>query len=84
MPLEEIGWNWVLTSVVFSPLIGVVVLLIMRSDDHQGIRLMALLTSLATFLLSILTALDFRNAALLSEQSNGWGTYQLQAAVSSS
>ncbi len=82
LPLEEIGWNWALTAVIFSPLIGVAVLLIMRSDDHDGIRLMALLTSLATLMLAVLATFDFRNAALSGEMGGGWANYHLQAAVS--
>jgi len=77
----EPTWNWALTSVIFSPLIGVLLILFSHRDDHRGIRMMALLTSLATLALAAFATLDYRIGALAVTPGDGWSQYHLQAGV---
>ncbi len=67
----------ILTMLVFSPLVGVVFMLLIDGRDTQRIRLMALVTSLATFALAVAAAFEFAHAA--NANVGGWAVYQLQA-----
>lgn len=51
--------NWTLTILIFSPLIGVFSLMLVRRDDHDRMRALAFVTSLATFALAVLAAAEF-------------------------
>ena len=48
-----------LTVVTFAPLLGVVVLLFLRPEQKNTIRWVALITSLATFVLSLVMLAQF-------------------------
>ncbi|MCC7359814.1 MAG: NADH-quinone oxidoreductase subunit M [Anaerolineales bacterium] len=52
-----------LTVVTFAPLVGVVVLLFLRPEQKNAIRWVALITSLATFLLSLVMLGQFNRLA---------------------
>ncbi|NOT01948.1 MAG: NADH-quinone oxidoreductase subunit M [Phycisphaerales bacterium] len=71
------GFNWTLTTLIFSPLMGVAMVLTLHRDDHSRIRLMALLASLTTLALAVITAFEFRSAAVQTS-GNGWALYHLQ------
>ncbi len=58
-----------LTVLTFLPMAGVLALLVLRSDDHDWIRRLALVTALAEFLFSLLLLRGFDSAN---------GTYQFQ------
>jgi len=75
-------WNWALTAVIFSPLLGVLILLSLRRDDHKGIRSMALAASLATLVLAVLAAVDFYIGATNYDIGDGWAVYHLEASAS--
>jgi len=53
----------ILTLMTFSPLLGVFFLMLIDARDHKRLRLMAMVTSLATFALAIVAAVDFSRAA---------------------
>jgi len=75
-----VPWDWTLTAMIFSPLIGVFMIFTLHRDDHARIRLMALLTGLTTFGLAVVAALQFRetaNAAL----GDGWAVFHLDASL---
>ena len=63
-----------LTVVTFAPLVGVVVLLFMRPEQKNAIRWVALITSLATFVLSLVMLGQFNSQApgLQLEVSAPW------------
>ena len=44
---------------IFSPLVGALLIMCMRSDDHVGIRRGALMTSLVTFGMTVLAVFAF-------------------------
>lgn len=75
------GFNWTLTTLIFSPLMGVVMVLTLHRDDHARIRLMALLASLTTLALAVIAALEFV-ASANQHSGNGWALYHLQAVQS--
>lgn len=67
---------------IFSPLVGVLILLSLRRDDHKGIRMMALTASLATLILAVLASVDFYIGATNYDVGDGWAVYHLEATVS--
>ena len=58
-----IEWNTLLTLVTFFPLVGVAIILLMKPlfdrESDQAIRLVATLTSVATFLISLVVLFNF-------------------------
>ena len=63
-----------LTAITFLPLAGSAALLILRRDDHAWIRLFALLTACAEFVLSLLLLRGFQagNALYQFEELHAW------------
>ncbi len=55
--------SWLLTCVIFSPLVGAILLLLPRRDDHVLIRHGALAVSLITLALTIAALFDFHTAS---------------------
>jgi len=53
---------WLLTVLIFLPMAGVLALLVLRSDDHEWIRRLALVTALAEFGFSLLLLRGFDSA----------------------
>ncbi|MFM7829382.1 MAG: NuoM family protein, partial [Actinomycetota bacterium] len=51
--------NWLLSVGTFLPLVGVVVLLLMPKAQDSAIKIVALLTSIATLIVGVYTALKF-------------------------
>ncbi len=72
--------DWTLTTLIFTPLIGVLMILTLPREDHARIRLMALLTSLTTFGLAIVAAMQFNDAAMAAV-GDGWADFHLLAKV---
>ncbi len=66
---------------IFSPLIGVVFLMLIDRTDYKRLRFMALVTSLATLVLAVVAALEFRDAAN-AFSGGGWADYHLEAETS--
>jgi len=54
--------SWLLTAVVFSPLVGVVVLCLVPRDQDRLLRRLALAASLITFALTVWTLMAFQSA----------------------
>ncbi len=66
--------NYILTVVTFFPLVGVLVILLLRDEQKSAIRWTALLVSLATFILSLvaLARFDPSQPGLQLEDHRNW------------
>ncbi len=66
-----------LTLVTFLPLVGVLVILFLKSDWKNAIRWVALLTTLATFVISVVMLMYFRpnNPNIQMEINTPWFTF---------
>ncbi|RME40064.1 MAG: NADH-quinone oxidoreductase subunit M [Planctomycetota bacterium] len=69
--------HWLLTLIIFSPLAGIVLVLLPRTENRRGIARAALAVSLVTLVLTLLAVKRF--AALTAE--NGAGEFVLTAHV---
>ncbi len=67
--------DWTLTMLIFSPLIGVLFLTFIDAGDFKRLRLMAMVTSIATLAFAIVTAAEFYRQA----DSGSWAGYQLES-----
>ncbi len=66
----------ILTLMTLSPLLGIFFLMLIDARDHKRLRLMAMVTSLATFALAIVAAVDFSRAA---DAADRWDAFHLKS-----
>lgn len=71
--------SWILTFVIFSPLLGVVAALVLPRDRNDRVRHWALYSSLLTLLLTVVACMMFSSAA--SSDPAEPGQYHLRANV---
>lgn len=70
--------SWILTLVIFAPLVGVVLLSLVDGKQRRLIRSIALGISFSTLVLAIVAAMQFHEAAAVP----GWsGAYHLESSV---
>ena len=65
---------YLLSIIVFLPLLGVVAILLLRGDDHLSIRRIALVVSVIDFLFSLAVLPGFRmgDSGYQFEELHGW------------
>ena len=66
--------NFLLTVLIFLPMAGVASLLVLRSDDHEWIKRLAIITALAEFLfsLNLLRGFDSANGTFQFTEFHDW------------
>jgi NADH-quinone oxidoreductase subunit M len=66
--------NFLLTVLIFLPMAGVASLLVLRSDDHEWIKRLAIITALAEFLfsLNLLRGFDSANGTFQFAEFHDW------------